>query len=132
MSLFSRNKEEEFDDEEGFTEEEKLSDRKLTRKFRDLHSENKKKRKEPPKPWGKKERFIVLGFFLTTTVLAAGMFLFSHDLKFPGIPRIAFSGINLKNPFGEEVIEIGQKRPAAQNDINVQEITSVFRQETLA
>jgi hypothetical protein len=52
MGLFGRKNEEEFDEEEGFSEEEELKDRKLTRKFRDLKSENRRKRKEPPKPWG--------------------------------------------------------------------------------
>lgn len=55
MGLFGKNKEEEFDEEEGFNEEEDLQDRKLTRKFKDLNPENKKRRKEPPKPWGKRK-----------------------------------------------------------------------------
>jgi beta-lactamase class A len=136
MGLFGRNKkEEEFDaeggysDEEGFNEEEELKDRKLTRKFRDLNPRNKRKRKEPPKPWGKKERVLILGFFLVTTVLAAGMFLFSHDFKFPGLPKITISKINLKNPFGEEIIEIGQKGNASQNDQKAQAAVSFFNDE---
>ncbi len=134
MGLFGK-KEEEFDteggysEEEGFSEEEELKDRKLTRKCRDLHSENKKKRKEPPKPWGKKECYIVLGFFLLTTLLAMGMFLFSHDFKFPGLPRITIGSINLKNPFGEEIIEIGQKGQALQSDANAQRAISLFNSE---
>ncbi len=107
MGLFRRNKEEDFDEEEGFSEEEELKDRKLTRKFKDLKSENKRKRKEPPKPWGKKERMLVLGFFLITTVLAAGMYIASHNLKFNGLPKISVPDIKLRNPFGEEVIKVG-------------------------
>jgi beta-lactamase class A len=130
MRLFGKKKEEEeFDDEEGFNEEEELKDRKLNRKFRDLNPENKRKRKEPPKPWGKKERMLVLGFFLVTTVLAAGMFLFSHEFKFPGLPRITISKINLKNPFGEEIIEIGQKSNVSQNDQKAKEAISLFNNE---
>lgn len=130
MGLFGKNKnEEEFDDDEGFNEEEELKDRKLTRKFRDLNPENKRKRKEPPKPWGKKERMLVLGFFLITTILAAGMFLFSHGFKFPGLPRITISKINLKNPFGEEIIEIGQKSDVSQNDEKAQKAISLFNDE---
>ncbi len=107
MGLFGRNKEEEFDEEEGFSEEEELNDRRLTRKFRDLKSENRKKRKEPPKPWGKKERMLVLGFFLITTLLAAGLYIASHNLKFNGLPKIVIPDIKLRNPFGEEVIKVG-------------------------
>lgn len=136
MGLFNRKKEEdEFDteggysEEEGFNEEEELKDRKLTRKFRDLKSENRRKRKEPPKPWGKKERILVLGFFLVTTILAAGMFLFSHEFKFPGLPKITIGKINLRNPFGEEVIQIGQKGSASDNDINAQAAITLFNNE---
>lgn len=131
MGLFGKNKEEEFDEEEGFNEQEELQDRKLTRKFRDLSPENKKKRKEPPKPWSKKERMLVLWFFLATTVLAAGMFLFSHDFKFPGIPRITFSNINLRNPFAEEIIEIGEKKTDTKNDDKGQRAITLFNKETL-
>jgi len=54
MAIFGK-KEDEFEEEEDFR-----SGRKITRKFKDLNPENKKRRKEPPKPWGKKERLIVL------------------------------------------------------------------------
>jgi hypothetical protein len=108
MGLFGRKKEEdEFDEEEGFSEEEELKDRKLTRKFKDLNSENKRKRKEPPKPWGKKERILVLGFFLVTTLLALGMYVASRNFKFTELPKISIPDINLRNPFGEEVIKLG-------------------------
>lgn len=127
MGLFGKSKEEEIDEEEGFNEEEELQDRKLTRKFRDLNPENKKKRKEPPKPWGKKERIIVLGFFLVTTILAAVMFLFSHDFKFPGLPKISFKEINLTNPFGEEIIQVGQKSSSSQSDDKSQRAITLFK-----
>jgi hypothetical protein len=108
MGLFGRKKEEEeFDEEEGFSEEEELNDRKLTRKFKDLNPKDKKKRKEPPKPWGKKERILVLGFFLVTTILALGMYIASHNFKFAELPKISIPDINLRNPFGEEVIKVG-------------------------
>jgi beta-lactamase class A len=127
MALF-RKKEEEVDEEE-FSEEDELQDRKLTRKFKDLKPENKKKRKEPPKPWGKKERVTVLIFFLVTTILAMVMFLFSHDLKFPELPKISFNNINLKNPFGEEVIEIGQKSNAPKDDEKAEKAVALFNSE---
>jgi beta-lactamase class A len=126
MGIFGKSKEEEIDEEEGFSEEEELQDRKLTRKFRDLNPENKKKRKEPPKPWGKKERFTVLGFFLVTTILAAVMFLFSHDFKFPGLPKISFKEINLTNPFAEEVIQIGQKSDSSKDDKKAEQAIALF------
>ena len=129
MGLFGKNKEEEFDEEDGFTEEEELQDRKLTRKFRDLKPENKKKRKEPPKPWGKKERTIVLSFFVVTTLLAAVMFFVSHDFKIPDLPLIGLGNFSLKNPFGEEIIEVGQPVDASQNDKKAAEAITLFKQE---
>jgi hypothetical protein len=110
MGLFGRKRkkeEDEFDEEEGFNEEEELKDRKLNRKFRDLNPENRRKRKEPPKPWGKKERILVLGFILATTILALGMYIASLNLKLGGLPKISIPKINLQNPFGEEVIKVG-------------------------
>ena len=58
MSIF-RKKEEDFDEEEEF-EERKFSRKKI----KDLKPENKKKRKEIPKPWGRKERYLILGTVL--------------------------------------------------------------------
>lgn len=129
MGLFGKNKEE-LDEEEGFiSEEEEYRDRKLTRKFKDLTPENKRKRKEPPKPWGKKERLITLVFFLITTLLASGMFLFSHDLKFPGLPKISFGSINLRNPFGEEIIQVGQKSISSQSDVKALKAITQFKND---
>ena len=130
MGLFGKKKdEEELEDEEILSEEEELEDRKLTRKFKDLKPENKKKRKEPPKPWGKKERIIVLSFFLITTFLAAGMFLFSHNYKIPGLPRISIGEIDFRNPFGEETIQIGQKQNISQDDPKADEAISYFNDQ---
>jgi beta-lactamase class A len=127
MGLFGNKKEEEYEDEEGFSEEEEYRDRKLTRKFKDLNPENKRKRKEPPKPWGKSERLTVLIFFLITTLLATGMFLFSHDFKLPGLPKISFKNINMGNPFGEEIIQVGQKSSSIQNDAKAQKAITQFK-----
>lgn len=128
MNLFGKKSEDEEIDDEEFNQEE-LEDRKLTRKFRDLKPENKKKRKEPPKPWGKKERIIVLSFFLVTTIVSASMFLFSHDLKFPGLPKISFTKINFKNPFAEQVIHLGQKSDFSESDNKAKNIVSFFEKE---
>lgn len=130
MNLFGKRSEDEEIDEEEFGQEEELDeDRKLTRKFRDLKPENKKKRKEPPKPWGKKERIIVLVFFLATTIVSALMFLFSHNLKFPGLPKISVTKIDFKNPFAEQVIHLGQKSDFSESDNKAKDIVSFFERE---
>jgi beta-lactamase class A len=130
MKLFGRKKEDEYEDEEdGFSEEEESNDRKLTRKFKDLKPENRKKRKEPPKPWGKKERIIVGAFFIITTLAAAFMFLFSHEFKFPGLPKITLKNINFENPFAEKVIELGQKSNAPKDDPKATAAIKMFNDE---
>jgi len=110
-----KEKEEEFDDEDELSPEDDLQDRKLTRKFKDLNSENKKKRKEPPKPWGKRERLTVL-IIMTITVLLSGiLFLSSNNnfhfsnFQFPmnfHFSNFHFSSLNI---FKEEIIEIRKK-----------------------
>ncbi len=129
MGLFGKKKEEEFDDEEDLIAEEELRDRKLTRKFKDLNPENRKKRKEPPKPWGKKERIIVGSFFVVTTLAAALLFLFSHEFKFPGLPKITLKSINFENPFGEKIIELGQKQSAPKDDQKADRAINMFNKE---
>jgi beta-lactamase class A len=72
---------------------------------------------------------IILGFFLVTTILAATMFLFSHSFKFPGLPRISIGSFNLRNPFGEEIIEIGQKGNAPKNDEKAESAIALFKKD---
>lgn len=132
MKLFGKKKEEEFEEDDVLDSEneEILENKRLKKKLRDLSSENKKNRKEPPKPWGKKERLIVGGFFIVTTLAAMLMFLYSHDYKFPGLPRITFKGINLANPFAEEIIQIGQKSDSLKDDDRALTAISHFKKYT--
>ncbi len=68
MGIFGKKKKGE---EEPLDEDlEAVEENKVKRKLKDLNPENKKKRKEPPKPWGKKERLIVLTAFLVTIFAA--------------------------------------------------------------
>ena len=112
MAFFGRKKEEDYEDEDGLIEEER-ADRKLTRKFKDLKPENKKKRNEPPKPWGKKERLLVL-ITLLVTLLLSGILLFMSNANISlslSRPNFHFSRPNFSslNIFKEETIII-QKR----------------------
>lgn len=140
MDLFGRKKKKEEEElallEAEEQEEEQLKldreNRKLKKKLKDLAPENSGKRKEPIKPWGKKERLIVGGFFVATTLTAAILFLQSHDNKFPGLPQIKFNEVNFKNPFGEKVIELGQKKSVSNEDSNGGEIVSKFNKDTMA
>jgi hypothetical protein len=70
MAFFRRNKDEDYEDEDEELEEEDRRDRKLARKFKDLRGENKRRRKEPPKPWGKRERILILIILLSTMIIS--------------------------------------------------------------
>src|SRR3989344_9679413 len=94
MRIFGGKKEEEdYDEDDDSSLDETLEDegKRDFRKIRDLKPEYKKRRKEPPKPWGKTERLIVLLVIVTTILLSAIASFSSRDWKLPGIPRITFS-----------------------------------------
>jgi hypothetical protein len=111
MAFFNKGRKDEdydYDDEELIKE-----DNKLTKKFRDLKKENKRKRKEPPKPWGKKERMIVL-VTVFATVLISVFLAFSSGGFFPTkLFKFNSNLLNFKvdsfNPFREQTIVIQKK-----------------------
>jgi hypothetical protein len=121
MALFGRNKEEESDTGGGYSDEDEFNEdpsyakadasryapkgegRFSRRKFRDLNPKNKKKRKEPPKPWGKKERMIAL-IILLVTVIASAILAFGAGSKGKihlSLPKFDFNSLNI---FKEETI----------------------------
>lgn len=117
MAIFGRDKDEDDDYEDDDELDEKrgdtLQERKLKRELRDLKKENRRKRKEPVKLWGKRERLIIL-IILGVTVVASAILALSSS----GVGRISFSGLNLNfsmpdfsslNIFKTETIEIRKK-----------------------
>jgi hypothetical protein len=113
MALFGRGKkdeDEEYEDDEELEIEDEREDRKLTRKFKDLRRENRKKRKEPPKPWGKKERLTIF-IILVSSILIAGILAISNQahLSF-SISKPSFNfDFSKLNLFKEETIIIQKK-----------------------
>ncbi|MEK7497780.1 MAG: serine hydrolase [Patescibacteria group bacterium] len=82
--------------EENETEE---FDQELVRRpIRDLKPENKKARKEPVKPWGKKERLTVLSVLLATFFVSALFAVLSSGFSVPKVsaPNISISIPNIK------------------------------------
>lgn len=113
MALFGRNKDEEFEDEDEFddpsyTKASEGKGRFSNRKFRDLNPGNKRKRKEPPKPWGKKERMVVLIILLVTAIISAILAIGSgHGSGIHlGLPKIDLNSLNI---FKQETIIIPKK-----------------------
>ncbi|MGA2910543.1 MAG: hypothetical protein ABSE04_01940 [Candidatus Microgenomates bacterium] len=105
MALFKKN--EEYEDDSDFDEVEEKGNRKFTKNFKDLSPKNRRKRKEPSKPWGKKERLVVLIFLLLSVIVSAGLALGIgkgwNGLKFPSFN---FSSLNI---FKEQTIIIEKK-----------------------
>src|SRR4030042_2609872 len=105
MRIFDKIKRQ--NEEDNYDEVEEVVVKRVPRNraFRDLRSENKKKRKEPPKPWGKFERILVLIIVLITAGTSAVLALSARAWKLPGLPRIAIPRISISIPFfGEETI----------------------------
>ena len=119
MGLFGKKKQDEEEIDEEFEQDADidLQNRKLTRQLRDLKSENKKKRKEPPKPWGKKERLTVLVVMVVTILVSGVLFLMSNNnLQLPIYNLQIMNNFQLSKPdfgslniFKEETIEIRKK-----------------------
>jgi beta-lactamase class A len=57
------------------------------------------------------------------------MFLFSHNFKFPGLPKVSFGSIKLTNLFSEEIIEIGQKGNLSGSDERAKKAIALFNKE---
>ena len=74
-----------------------------------------RKRKEPSKPWGRKERVLVLAILVVTIGASGILALSSRAWKLPGLSRFKLPAINL--PFtGEETIVIeGDKERLEKN-----------------
>jgi len=112
MRIFSKKEE----DEESFDEQEKRKrfiDRRnpKNKDFKDLKPENKRKRKGPPKPWGRKERIFIF-LVLIISILTSGLLAASaRAWRLPGLPRMKLSTLSLKglSIFKEETIVIGSK-----------------------
>jgi hypothetical protein len=103
MAIFKND--DDYEDTEEFEEEGGRELERFSRKIKDLRPANKRKRKEPPKPWGKKERLVVLSILALTVLISVMLTLtngkgVNFKLK---IPRIDLSSLNI---FKEETIII--------------------------
>ncbi len=116
MSIFKQD--EDYDEEE--------LDREVpSKKFKDLNPQNKRKRKEPQKPWGKSERLLVLSVLLTTVLLSASLGLFARDFKLPGFPRLALPSFDFFE--GETIIIEGNKQNEEKSKKIIEEFKTVSK-----
>lgn len=96
------------------------------KEFRDLKPQNKKRRKTPPKPWGKKERFIVLSVLLTTVGLSGGLALNARSWKPPGLNRIKI-GLPKIDIFKSDPIVVESEKGDEGDKFRGREVESVIR-----
>lgn len=116
MNIFGKKKEEEEVDEE-----EKAAKEISEKKFKDLNPQNRRKRKEPPKPWGRSERMLVT-ITLTLTVVASGVLaLGAREWKLPGLPKISLPDLDF-NIFKEETIVVGGNPEEFNKNKNIMEL----------
>jgi len=101
-----RNLDNEFEDEE---EEIPRKKRLKDKDFKDLNPQFKRKRKEPKKPWGKKERFFVLATLILTSAASFFLALSARNWKLAGLPRFKLPSISIPF-FSEDTIVIEGNR----------------------
>ena len=115
-----------FEREEEFEEDEDSSKKKrFLKKVRDLNPQNRKRRKEPVKPWDKKERVIVFVFFLLTVLISGILSLSARSWKLPNLPRFEIPNFKI---FKSETVVIGPNKDVQKK--KSEEIKSHFSQET--
>lgn len=112
MALFDKRNKGKKENEGGGLEKNSFGKKSKSKGFNDLNPKDSKKRKEPKKPWGKKERCFVLFILLVTAGTSAFLALSSRSWKLPGIPRVGFNLPKITLPFlGEDTIVIeGRKK----------------------
>lgn len=126
MSIFSRARREDLDDEE----EDVIERSSRQRKIRDLAPENRNKRKEPPKPWGRTERIIVLVFIFLTVLIPAVLGASARKWKLPGLPRISLPNLSFdREPIVIEGDDSDKKKTDAAQDYfkhSVEDLSGVY------
>lgn len=104
MAIFGKKEKEDNFEEKEELKKELRAEKKLSRKLKDLNPKDKKKRKEPPKPWGKRERLILLFILLATVFVSA--FLAISARGGVSSPKMNFDSLNI---FTEKTIIIEKR-----------------------
>jgi len=124
MAIFSKRKKEKDYDDPNLREVTRGK-----RGSRSIKSESRKRRKEPSKPWGKKERYMVLAILVLTVGTSAVLGLSARAWKLPGLPRLKIPRIT--SPFfGEETIFIEGDKERIKDREKSEEIIRIFKEST--
>jgi len=108
-----------------FKKEEEEKKKSLAKKKKDSKDNPKtrtRNKKKEFKPWGKKERYWVLGVLLGTILVSGILAMSARSWKLPGLPRFSLPS------FGSGTIIIEKKG----NDLNetAKEVINAFREKT--
>ncbi|MBU0569297.1 class A beta-lactamase-related serine hydrolase [Patescibacteria group bacterium] len=113
-------------DEDYEEEDERVVRRRSVKQSFDDVKPGRRRKKESPKPWGKKERLLVFITLALTVGMSAVLYLSARSWKLPGLPRIKLPSFSLPD-FGERIIIIegnkDDKRKADDVIVNFKEKT---------
>jgi len=120
MGIFGKKKTEDEEDEKTGSEknDEKITKGKKSKKIKDLSPENKRRRKEPIRPWNKQDRIILLILILVTFGASFYFAVSSKGFKFPNL-------ITNINPFSDRTIVL---RSIGEGKVKVNAIVSDFEE----
>lgn len=94
----------------------------------------REKLKEPIKPWGRKERYLVLVVFVATFLTPAFLALSARAYKLPGLPKLNFSVFFLRNFFeGKTIVlekETSDEKKIRNLEAKKESIISQFKAQT--
>ncbi len=124
VSFRGKKRKKKYEDEDRYEEEEPRRKR-IKRKS----SQSRRRPKEPIKPWGRKERLLVLALLLLTTGTSAVLAVSSRAWKLPGLPRVKIPSISIPF-FGQEKIVIEADKERARDREKAEEVIDKFREAT--
>jgi beta-lactamase class A len=127
MKLFGRKKKS--SDAEALEDKEGLLAKKPLRRRDNPASPRlrRARKKEPPKPWGRKERLILLSIIFVTAGTSFILALSARAWKLPGLPRPKAPSISIPF-FSEEKIVIETRE---DDQIKAQDVINKFNQATI-
>lgn len=106
---------------------EKLDDKSL-----EPSKKTRSRKKEKPKPWGKRERILVFTVIVLTAGVSTVLSLSARAWKLPGLPRLAFPKMSVPF-FGEETIIITRRveqSAQVEQGKKAQKVTEEFKNKT--
>lgn len=104
-------------------EEETFSKRQNSKSLQSA----RKKKKDSPGPWTRKERLLVTYFFIGTIVLSGVLALSARSWKLPNFPRIRLPSFEV---FKGGIITIEGNRPTGANQQKADNVVSAFKDKT--